>query len=306
MNTLITSGITEGQKTQYTRIMEDIVRHGTKLALEKVETNNGGWQRVLEHGDELKLAVAEIIVAKTSELSVSNQFTDEEVKSNYGYLSGYTKPVSVENQIDILRSHWPVLNPDGAIRYMREVYPSLQFPKWVEGPFALIRPGFFSEAYGEEFEEVLKALAKSCNGKFENYRAGRLGPKYLRQSMRTVTMTNRIIEQQPGSDIVVVSEQFGIRHRGKSVRRAREVFAGSEFGEGAKNIGTMILTNPIRLQHYDDLWLDCPGDEYSPDADASFAYAPFFDFHVGRVKFDTHSVVYTSDPYGSVSSFLPQ
>lgn len=288
-------------------MMEDIVRHGTKLALEKVEADSEGWQRVLENGDELKLAVAEVIVAKTGELSVYNQYAGEEVESKYGYLSGYTKPVSIEDQIDILRSHWPTLNPDGAIRYMREVYPSLRFPSWVEGPFALICPGFFSEIYGEELEEVLKALAKSRNGKFYNYRAGQLGPEYLRQSARTVAMMNRIVEQQPGSDIIIVSEQFGIRHRGKSVRRAREVFVGSEFGEGAKNVGTMILTNPIRLQHYDDLRIDCAGNEFSPDAGGGFGFAPYFRFSGGGVRFGAHWVggAYY-EFYGLASGSLPQ
>ena len=306
MKTSITSRATEGQRTQYTRMMEDIVRHGTKLALEKVEADSEGWQRVLRNGDELKLTVAEVIVSKTRELSVSNQYADEEVASNYGYLSGYVKPVGIEDQIDILRSHWPSLNPDGAIRYMHGIYPSLRFPEWVEGPFALIRPGFFSEAYGEEFEEVLRALAKARGGKFVNYRGGQLGPKYLRQSTGTLAMTNRIVAEQPGSVILVVSEQFGIRHRGKSVRRAREVFVGSEFGEGAKNVGTMILTNPIRLQHLDDLWLDCPGDEYSPDAGGSFDSAPFFKFSGGKVGFGTLWVACPGEGYGSVSGSLPQ
>ena len=306
MNISITFNATKGQRMQYTRMMEDIVRHGTKLALEKVEADSEGWQRVLGNGDELKLAVAEVIVAKTRELSVSNPYADEEVASNYGYLSGYGKPVGIEDQIDILRSHWPSLNPDHAIRYMRKIYPSLRFPKWVEGPFALIRPAFFSETYSEELEEVLKALAKARGGKFVNYHAGQLRPKYLRQSARTLAMMNWIVEGQPGSDILVVAEQFGIRHRGKSVRRAREVFVGSEFGEGAKNVGTMILTNPIRLQHIDDLWLDCPGDEYSPVADDSFDHAPFFGFSVGRVEFGAGWVGRLSKFCGSVSGPLPQ
>ncbi len=235
----------------------------------------------------------------------TNQFADEEVESNYGYLSGYHKPIKVTDQIDILRSHWPNLNPDPTLRYVREVYPTLQFPGWVEGPFAIIRPGFFSDKYGKELAEVLKAIAKDRKGKFVNYREGQLGPEYLRQSERTLTSLRALVEQQPGSDILISSAQFGIRHRGRSVRRAREVFVADEYGIGAKDSGAMLLTNPIRLQHYDDLWIDCAGDEFALGADGQFFSAPYFGFCVGEVRFGTSRFDDADDSCGAASVFLP-
>ena len=306
MSTSITSiGITDGQRRQVTRMMKDIARHGTGLVLEKVETNTDGWQRLLARGDEMKYAIAELIVAKAREFTVSDQFADEEVESTYGYLSGYTKPVSITDQIDILRGHWPTLNPDGAIRYMAEVYPKLRLPSWIEGPFALIRPGFFSNLCGEELEEILKALKKARLGKVINYRKG-FGEKQLHQSVNTLAKLARIIEQQPGSDIIVVPSQFSIRHRGKSVRRAREVFIGAEFGHGAKDAGTMILTNPIRLPNFDDLWIDCAGDEFSSDADGVFDRAPYWSFYDGYLRLGTGVVDSAVGHYGSVSGVCPQ
>ncbi len=293
------------QETKYRRLVKDSAKHATDLALGKTKTDQDGWQRVLEHGDELRTAIAEVIVAKTRELSISNQYANEEVKSRYAYFSGYQKPVEIADQIDILRAHWPKLNADKALRYMHEVYPKLQFPSWVEGPFALIRPGFFSNLYGEEIEEVLKALAKVYSGKFHNYLEGKLGPEYLRKHAMTLAAMNRLLEQQPG-DIIIAPEQFGIRHRGPSVRRAREVFTTSEFGEGAKNVGTMILTNPNRLKHHEDLWIDCAGDEYSLDADGKFGNAPYFNFNDEQVKFDTNWVDNANDNYGSASGSLPK
>jgi hypothetical protein len=198
------------------------------------------------------------------------------------------------------------LNPDLALRYLREMYPTLQVPGWVEGPFAIIRPGFFSDKYGEELAEVLKAIAKDRKGKFVNCREGQLGPEYLHQkSERTLISLRSLVEQQPGSDILISPAQFGIRHRGRSVRRVRVVFVVGEYGSGAKDVGTMILTNPIRLQHCDDLWIDCAGDEFAPGADGRFARAPYFHFCDGRVKFYAHRVSSVHDDYGSVSAFLP-
>jgi len=299
---MTTQSITSGQRKQYFRFVED----AAERALTKVNLDKDGIQSVIEHGDEFTSVIMNVALTALKDLSVSDKFKDEEVKSNYGYLSGYRKPIEVSDQIDILRSHWPTLNPDGAVRYMSEVYPSLKLPNWIEGPFALIRPGFFSADYGEELEEVLKALAKDRKGKFRNFREGQLGPDRLRQNVRTVSMINQIVKQQSGSDIIIVPEQFGIRHRGRSVRRVREVLVASEFGESAKNVGTMLLTNPIRLQDYGDLWIDCSGDEYAPSAGDDFSVAPYFCFDDGEVRFSTRWVDYAHGNYGSASAFLPQ
>ena len=294
--------ITSGQLKQIVRFGSDAI----EKALEELGLDKDGAQRVIEHGDEFTSAIRNSANSALQNLSVSDRFKDEEVKSSYGYLSGYRKPIEISDQIDILRSHWPNLNPDATLRYMREVYPKLQLPGWVEGPFAIIRPSFFSDKYGEELEEVLKAIAKDRKGRFVNYREGQLGPKYLRQSERTLSMLRVLVDQQSGSDILISPAQFGIRHRGKSVRRAREVFVAGEYGKGAKDTGTMILTNPIRLQHYNDLWIDCAGDEFVPGADGQFDSAPCFGFDDGRVRFGADWVSVASGGFGSVSGFLPQ
>jgi len=297
---MTTQSITSGQTKQYKRLVED----AADKALVEVGLDKDGIQRIIERGYEFQAEVQSAAATALRDLSASNRFANEEVRSNYGYFSGYRKPVGVTDQIDILRSHWPQLNPDRAIHYMGEVYPKLQLPSWVEGPFALIRPGFFSNIYGEELEEVFRALAKDRNGKFTNCRKGRLGPERLRRNIRTVSMMNRIMEQQPDGDIIIVPEQFGIRHRGRSIRRAREVFVASEFGEDAKNVGTMILTNPTRLQHYDDIWINCAGDEYSSAANGQFDDALYFGFVSGRVEFDTPWFGPASSICGSISAVL--
>lgn len=291
--TLITSKDPKG--LQAMRLFED--------AYNKAELDTESAQRINECGGEFQNGITKLIV----ELSVSNQFADEEVESSYGYLSGYKKPHSIEEQIEILRFHWPQLNPDKAIHYMEKAYSKLKFPEWIEGPFAIIRPGFFSNIYGEEVEEILKAFKKARKGKFVNYRKGQLGSNFLQQHQRTVLYLKKLSKAQNESDILIEPAQFGIRHRGKSVRRAREVFVRDEYGSGAKDIGTKLLTHPERLQRYDDLWIDCAGDEYSSEAGGEFGSAPCFAFSFGfrggRVRFHSNGVAYASACYGSASSF---
>ena len=82
--------------------------------------------------------------------------------------------------------------------------------------------------------------------------------------------------------------------------------SGTEFGLGAFAIGCMLLTHPERLQHSNDLWIDCAGDEFSPDGDSDFSSAPYFRFSDGKVKFAASYVGIAYDYYGTASGFLPQ
>ncbi|MFA7653447.1 MAG: hypothetical protein WCX97_00175 [Candidatus Magasanikbacteria bacterium] len=242
-----------------------------------------------------------------------NKYKNEEARSRYGYLSGYKGPGAITDQIDILRKHWPTLNPDAALRYYREVYSTLAHPGWVEGAFALIRPGFFSDKYGEEVGEVLEAIKKDRGGKFHNYREGQLNEQHLRQLASTLAATRALVERQPNSDILIVGANFGIRypqgdgtHIVSSVRRAREKVTAGEFGLGAKDGSTMLLTNPIRLQHFDDLWIDLPGDEFAPGADGVFYRALFLGFSDDGAWLGADDVDVVSRLCASVYGFLPQ
>ena len=118
-------------------------------------------------------------------------------------------------------------------------------------------------------------------------------------------MMDKLVEGQEG-DILVIPAQFGFRHRGKSVRRARETFYDNEFGLGAFAVGTMLLTHPEREVEWEQLHIDCSGDEYSPDADGQFVGTPFFNWFDGKLRFGVDWTVDANERYGSASGFLPQ
>ncbi len=298
MFALITS-ITEGQRKQYQRLVEDATKRAAEIALNKVDPDKDGLQRLFEYGDEFQSAILEVIITKTRELSTSNQFADEEVESSYGYLSGY-KPKSITEQTNILRQLFP------GIGYANEKLVGQSLPSNAEGYFAIPRWDKIASTYGVAVPKVLGLIKKTSNGKFYNYREGQLGPKYLRQSAKTVNAFEKLGDEQKDYNILIVPAQFGIRHRGKSVRRAREVMTASEFCLGAFANGIMLLTHPERLQQYNDLWIDCAGDEFYLDADGKFAHAPYFSFYGDEVRFGTSWVVHAFGNYGSASGFVPQ
>jgi hypothetical protein len=287
---------TAGQLKQINRIIADAVEKiVTELGLDK-----DGAQRVIEHGDELVGNIGEVAMATLKDLSVTDKYKDEEVKSNYGYLSGYKKPKSITEQTNILRQLFP------GIGFADEKLAEREVPKNADtGWFAIPKWQILAPTYGEAVQLVLNKLKETRNGAFYNYREGELGPDQLRQSAKTASVFQKLAEEQNGFDILVVAAQFGLRHRGRSVRRVREILLSNEFGLGAFAIGIMLLTHPERLAHYDDLWIDCAGDEFAPGADGKFWYAPIFGFHGDGLRFPSGGVSDAHERYGSVSGFLP-
>jgi hypothetical protein len=282
------------QLKQINRIIAD--------AVEKIVTEIGldkdGAQRVIEHGDGLTHNIGEVTRSTLADLSVPDRYKDEEVKSNYGYLSGYKKPKGITEQISILRQLFPCLGNACEKLALREV------PKNAEGWFAIPKWQSLAPTYGEAVELVLEKLHETRSGAFYNYREDELGPDQLRQQALTACVFQKLAEEQNGYDILVVAAQFGLRHRGRSVLRVREILPGNEFGLGAFAVGIMLLTHPERLTHCDDLWIDCAGDEFAPVADGGFWCAPLFGFHDGRLGFGADGVSLADGLCGSVSGFL--
>jgi hypothetical protein len=68
----------------------------------------------------------------------------------------------------------------------------------------------------------------------------------------------------------------------------------------------MLLTHPERLNNYDDLYVDCAGDEFdNPGIDARFDHAPLFHFYDDEVRFGAGWIGNTHIRYGAASAFLP-
>ena len=226
-------------------------------------------------------------------------FANEEVKPNYGYPPRYAmKPVC--EQLVELSKHFNGLNTNDVLACSKEL-PAL--PSGAEGWFAVPRWEKVAKTYNEAVEKVLDLIGKTRT--FYNYRKGNLGPKYLRLSERTAVALQMLGERQKG-DFLLIPAQFGLTHRGRSVRRVRVVYAPSEFGLGSFITGCMILSHPERFVQWEQLHIDCPGDEYSPDAGGVFSSAPIFYFSGGGVEFYALWVGDASERYGSASGFVSQ
>jgi len=294
MSTSITSSIiTDGQKEQVRRLVEDAV---DRVFHDGVPDKDGA-QKLIANGDDLEARV----ISAIRELSIPNKFADEEVESTYGYLSGY-KPnsKSVADQVKRLQELLP------GIGCANEKLAEQPIPEGAEGFFAIPRWQKVGKTYEEALQKVLDLIKQTCNGAFCNYREGQIGPDRLRLRAKTQKALEMLGQQQEGNDILVILYQFGFRHRGRSVRRALEVMPSMEFGNDPFTIACMLLTHLERLADHNDLWIDCAGAEYDCVEDGSFDGAPYFRFDDGRVEFDGFFAGHASGCYGSSSGFLPQ
>ncbi len=266
-----------------------------EAAVNKAKLDEDQAQLVFEHGGEFQ----EVVLAAFAKFGTPNDFANEEVSSKYGYLSGYRSPKSIADQLKILREYFPNLGS------ANEAITKQEKPGNSEGYFAIPAWQSIAATYNEAVQKVLDALKVQRKGKFANYRDGKLGPDQLRETDKKRLAFEQLRKAQQGYDVLVVAAQFGLRHRGRSVRRARAIMGGTEFGLGAYEIGIMLLAHPDRLMNFDDLWIDCAGDEYFPDAGGQVKSAPFFIFNDGELGFGAGGVGSADDRYGSASGYLP-
>lgn len=260
------------------------------------------------------LGLSKLVADFIAEHRTPKLYKDEEVKSNYGYLSGYNPGVQdLDRQIAVLQGLFPGLGGANADYLAKVKSGEIKLPQTAEKFFAIpnIWNGgvlrLFGNNYCAALQKVLDVLKQTRNSRFYNCREGQIDEQHLRQSDRAVEFFQKLSEAQGNPDILLVPAQFGKRHAGRSIRRARVVIASTsgEFSLGAFAVGVMLLTHPERLQHLNDLWIDCAGDEANPGGNGDFSSAPFFRFVVGGLRFDFRFVDSARAGYGSASGSFP-
>ena len=158
-----------------------------------------------------------------------------------------------------------------------------QFPHWSS----------VSETYSGAVNQVLRQIEKTRP--FYNWEDGKINKNTLRETKRKEELIKKCTE----NGVVTLHVQLGEKYRGKSVEKARELFAEGETGLGAYEVGCILLADTNVLKSPYNLWIDCAGDESSDDcATTCFDHAPLFYFSGGEVKFDTKLVRDAYDDYG--------
>lgn len=242
-------------------------------------------QRVITNGDEFTRALREVARASMQELARTAQF---------GYPAEH-KPVDIEDQIKILKAVFPHLGTADVSR------AEGRLPARAEGWFAIPRWETIAASYDQATDRVLHVLREAREDNFFKYLDGR---EILRPTSTKKAKFREIEREQGGHDILVVAAQFGLRHHGRSVRRANEVMPTNEFGLGAYECAVMLLTHPNRMVRQDHLNLDCPGDYFSHPEFGSGQSPEFQVGEDGALLFGGGSRTGKNPRSGVVSAFL--
>ncbi len=301
----MTFGITSGQIAQLNGIAESALRKAILAAIGQLDPGMDQAHRaIVENGDSFRAAISDAVTPVIADVLkrflLPPDYSDEEIESRQEYLSGY-QPKSVVLQIGKLQQLFPEIGNANLDLLERVKNGQAEIPAGAEGWFAIPHWSKIGKTYRASVDRVFFTLMY-VHGRFHNHLEGKLGSRRLRETGKKVCGMEALRRSQ-NSDILLVPAQFGLRHRGRSVRRARAVLGGNEFGLGAYEVGIMLLSHLERLKHLDDLWVDCPGDEYAPDGD--FDCAPYFGTDGVTLEFDQCHASFTSG-YGSASGFLPQ
>jgi len=269
----IAGNTTEKQNETLKSSLDEAVSRVYKTTLKQLDEHRMGL--ILEFEDKLKAELTSAAQKIIERLTKSDRYQEEDTISRREYPPSYrVRPI--EAQTTALREAFPELG--GCIERLARN----PLPEEAEGWFAIPRWQALAPTYNEAVDRMAAVL--DAKRRFSNRIVGNLGPKFLRQNGRTKLAEELVANQQPGSDILLLPAQFGLRHRGCSARRARVVMAGNEYGLGAFALGCMLITHPERLSIIDTLMIDCSGDEYSLHADTIYDRVPLFDFDLGGLE----------------------
>lgn len=259
-------------------------------------------------GESLEESLAELVVTPGTAPAPTGQFASEEVSSTYGYPSGWQLKSPVE-QARILAGHFPGLD----VSHVERLSAGMEVPAGFDGIGVIPKLSVLAardDRRGHRDWPVLnRALAvflpviKAARRDFNNYMGDNIGQDRLRfwnGTQESITA----MEAETSGDCLVMPVQTGIRHRGKSPRRARVVFTPEvEFGLDPVSMGCLVLTHPERLQTGNELWVDCSGAEYLDDG--VWACVPRWRWDDGRLRLDWFWSGDALGPYGSASLWRP-
>ena len=244
-------------KTPTTPKQSDLIRQisaeATAAALERCGVGEEGLDCVVdEHTSALHAAIRDFVTERLQEYSVPSLYRNEEVESHFKYPPEFKRVKSVGEQANILRALFSELRTAGMVAACRDLPPFAEnwyvFPRWQD----------LARTYGEAVGRVFDLLSSSRE--FSN-QFGKTSSRYLQQTAAKVAAFEQIGQQQEGHKLLVVPCQFGLRHCGRSIRRAHVLFPyHDEFGLGVFEVGIMILTHPERMIRAKQLHVDCAGD----------------------------------------------
>lgn len=114
------------------------------------------------------------------------------------------------------------------------------------------------------------------------------------------------LEQETPGDYLILDVQTGDKWRERSPLIARQSFHDSRQHVPFTTwmAAHLLLTNPQRLEHRNQLGIDCPGDEVRPEGHNGFPYVPCFRMTITGLRLGSRAKEHASKGYGAASVLL--
>jgi len=212
-------------------------------------------------------------------------FADEEIDSSYGYPPGF-RILSVQEQLQTLIERADFFEKNDASHI--DQLASRDLPEGAEGWGLFPKPSVVGSAHHNNLIMFLRLL--SIQRSFHTWSNHEVTTNHLRISARTLNAIEILETETPG-DFLVIPVQFGMRHRGRSMRRTRACFAENEFGLGPYEVAVLMLTHPGRITGHRQLNAGCPGADYAPKGNCAYREGIYFhwglEFERLRMSFST-------------------
>ncbi|MEX0621880.1 MAG: hypothetical protein WD187_02720 [Candidatus Woykebacteria bacterium] len=244
---------------------------------------------------------------------VVNPFAEEKEELRWFYPDGW-KPTTVEGQLAILQEVYVDLALNGS--HVEGYAAGITVPEAADGLFVVPKPSSIAAKLGITVDPLVEGYGQLLEGslldrlekqrKFKNYRAGQLTPDRVRMRQSAADEIRKLEAEQPEGDFLVFPAQTGMKWGGYSPQNARwdiEHKSENEFPLPAWCVGHILLTNPGRLEAYEILWIDCPGDEYRFEGEVGFGRCLYVRFVGGRLEFCSRWLRHAYDSCGSASGF---
>lgn len=272
VNTLIT--LSESKISQ----IKDLIGH----TLRKSGIDNDAAQLIIEQGGLFQEKMLPIL--KELAMPKGNDYADETVNLAFFYPKGHYIP-SLAEQRDRLLAAFPGLNlPEPVYEHtFQRGFDGVAyhvFPERLGLQFDI--PDGNHSNYGKVIEEIilpaLAAVYKANGHGFYNHLARELGPNLIRLDERSRAIFNQM-QEITVMDAFIAPVSLGQLWKPYtySARNARETcFLSRKFlPQGLAQVGCHLVAIPDRLVSYNDLWIECPGDEYRY-AGCEWECSPFF------------------------------
>jgi hypothetical protein len=214
-------------------------------------------------------------------------------------------PRPIEEQVQTLAAAFS-LSADRALTFIATELPQLTLPSDADRWFAILSPTTLERAsptrcdadrrYYEGLYLIFQRLTQSCS--FTNNALIPLYKRRLFQRSETIAAIDQVAQRQKG-DILIIPANIGFGG-GTSLWRSGD----KSFGLRSSEVACIILSNLESLRKFENLEIECAGDEVNPEC-GSVKGVPCFRCKKGMITYYVNELGCGRNSLGTGYGFFP-